>query len=382
MKKLLLSILLLIPFVSNAQDFYDDDIYYNSSSKPKVAKQKKETPKSVYNKTVEDHDFKSPTYENYNSSSRDVDEYNRRGGIYKQNDTTQLKQERKSSNDVFEYTERLERFDNPNIITESDDEDLKELYYANDVNIYIGTPSVHIDFFDPWDSWYRPYSWGFGWNYGGFSWGFNSWSGPYWSWNFSYWGPSYYPPYYYPHYYPPYYPYYPHYDPYYPYYPSYSHRYNSNGRRPFGGSHGSNSTVNSGRRPMSSSYSSSRSNGRRPSQSNYERTHHKTYNPAQGNSNVNTDRRRPGTSYYNGGRGNRSNNEYNRNNSNNHNRRYNNSNSPERKYELERPSSSRRQPSFNNNSNSSHRGGFSSGSHRGGGGGRGSFGGGGRGDRR
>lgn len=358
MKKRAIFILtcLLSSGVMFGQGYYDDDIYYNASKAK--AEKKAEQKKSAV--SYESGDFEAPVYQVYNNSNRDVDEYNRRGGVYSDtlsNDTTA------NSPDVFEYTERIERFDNPDIIKSSNDEALKELYYANDVNIYIGTPStvVSFDVLDPWYSGWGYSSWAWGYypyRYGYYGW--NSWYSPYYSpyycgWYDPFWGPGYWNyPYHYPH----------------------SHyawggsrpatRYSGTGRRPFGGNPGATvATHNGGRLPNGVRYNSNRATGRRPSASSYSRPDNnryvnpssgRTYNGYRGSSNRNN-------SYRNNNDADRFNyNSFNNNNSNRNSNSYRNNNSR----------STYNTPNYNRgNSGSGYRGGSSSG------GGRGSFGGGG-----
>ena len=157
----------LTPLLVSGQSYYDDDIYYNPSKVKKT--EKREVKKQ---KTEETADFEEPTYQVYTSNPRDVDEYNRRGA-YKVSADTISADTVVANPDVFQYTERMERFDNPTIVVSSDDSRLKELYYADNVNIYVGTPSVTWSiggFYDPWyspcyrSSWYyNSWDWSFGW---------------------------------------------------------------------------------------------------------------------------------------------------------------------------------------------------------------------------
>ena len=105
---LLIILSLLTTVTVSAQGYYDDDIYYD----PSKAKEEKE---AIYKEKLEEYmnsdeykNMASPTYQVYNNSPRDVDEYNRRGGIYAIADTLQTDSTAISgNNDVFEYTERI-----------------------------------------------------------------------------------------------------------------------------------------------------------------------------------------------------------------------------------------------------------------------------------
>lgn len=353
---------LLPSFYTVGQSYYDDDIYYDAS-KAKEEKIQLVPASETRVETIYTEDVEEPTYQVYNNSPRDVDEYNRRGGIYAQKDTVSAPESEET--DVFAYTEKIERFDNPEIIRNSDDDRLKELYYAGDVNIYIGTPSttyVAFDFFSPWyspwyNTWYSPWhysSWYYSpWSY---SWGYY----PY-GWYDPFWGHGWY----YPHHH---------------YYSHHHHNhwgggypnryYSDNGRRPFGGGRSSGYSSNSGRRPMTTSgrYDTRTTTGRRPSSSSYIPTtrptqtapsNHRTTTYTNGYRGGATTVDRPSTINTNRNNGGR----INRNTTPSYNNRNNNSN---------------RTPSFNNSRPTTNRGGGFRGSS---GGGRGSFGGG-RGGRR
>ncbi|MDD6869058.1 MAG: hypothetical protein PUE39_05825 [bacterium] len=263
-----------------AQDYYDDDIYYDASKEKKPVKVEATPDAYIYpDKAV---DFNEPVYEAYNAGLRDVDEYNRRGGIYAVRDSVPTDSVSAVDSDVFQYTERLERFDNPSIVVLSGDDRLQELYYANDVNIYIGTPTTFVSpFAAPYVSWNSWYGWDYGWTWGYtpyyyrpyYSWGYYDpyWYSPYYSWNWC-WGY----PYHHHHHHYHYYDYHPHHWDYAWHSPR---RYNDGGSRSYGGnrsgissrrpssgsmashgsgSFGSNSRISNGRRPSSSAYSSSR----------------------------------------------------------------------------------------------------------------------------
>ena len=338
--------------VSFAQGYYDDDIYYD----PDEAKKEKE---ALYKEKMKEYmnsdeykNLAAPTYQVYNTNPRDVDEYNRRGGIYAYADTLAADSTVASGdNDVFEYTERIERFENPEIITSSDDELLKELYYANDVNIYVGTPSTYLSFgfYDPW---YYPYGWG---PYYSTYWAWDLWYRPYYyGWYDPFWGPGYwhYPYHYYPHYGWT--------------HPAPARHYSTAGRRPYGGTAGTQPNVGGGRRPSGGvgGYNSNRTTGRRPSSSTYTRP----------SSNENSSIFNNGM--FNGGTVNRNFNGYRGNsNSNSNIFRYNNNSTSRGNSSINRNNGTTRRQSF---TTPSYRGGSSSGGYRGGssGGGRGSFGGG------
>lgn len=154
-----------------AQDF--DDIYFDSS------KEKKST------KTIDQ------SYQNsrHFSSNRDIDEYNRRGNYLWSQDSMAYDTIQNSQD--FKYTERIKRFYNPSVITESNDSSLIDMYVYTrpEVNIIIGTPSYYspwgtfycgyydYGFYDPWCGWRDP------WYYSSF---YYPWGRPLWhsAWRF------------------------------------------------------------------------------------------------------------------------------------------------------------------------------------------------------
>lgn len=262
----------LTPMVMSGQSYYDDDIYYNPSKVKKT-----ETPEVVRPQNVETAEFDAPTYQVYTTSPRDIDEYNRRNARLSPSDSIPSDSIASTYNpDMFQYTERMERFDNPTLVVSSNDSRLKELYYTDNVNIYVGTPSVTWSFGGFYDPWYSPYRPSWYWGSWDWSWGWSA-CRPYYGWYDPFWEPSY--GYYgwgyswgYPHH---------HYHPYYAG-PGYYHRdYTDGGRRSFGSSHypsgrrpelsggdryrGSDSYRSTGRRPSSTLYSPSTTN--RPSYS-------------------------------------------------------------------------------------------------------------------
>lgn len=149
----------------------------------------------------------------------DVDRYNRRGsflvGEPQQADTL-------GTGDTFAYTRRIERYHNPEVVTESGDTTLVDYYYtapaAQNVNIYVvdNTPSIYYNWawrygnpwywnvYGPayvgWGGWgYSPYwdpYWSYGyhpyWNYG-WGWGWDPYWDYGWGWGHSHWGGGWYP---------------------------------------------------------------------------------------------------------------------------------------------------------------------------------------------
>lgn len=136
-------------------------------------------------------------------NGRDVDEYNRRNN-YENYDTTGYASAFNENQGDFSNTQRIERFYNPDIVINSNDNDLITLYYDSTptVNLTIGSswwgPSIgwgwsgwygprwSYSYYDPWfySSWYGPHwyaGWSWGWYDPLFSWGWG-WSDPFWGW--------------------------------------------------------------------------------------------------------------------------------------------------------------------------------------------------------
>lgn len=188
--------------------YYDDDIYYDASKSKaeKKAAEKKQaaSSKSVYVVNGKTSVADYPAADTYivtpgATLNIDVDTYNRRGQFLVSDSVSADNAE----NGDFTFTQRIERFHNPDVVSGSSDDDLKEVYsYAmsqpQNINIYV------IDN-DPWDFYGPSWSWRYGntwywnsWYYPSYSWGWNHWGwDPYWSWSWgSAWGPAYYPAYY------------------------------------------------------------------------------------------------------------------------------------------------------------------------------------------
>ena len=192
MKANLLNMLLMscaTTFSVAAQDY--DDIYYDSSqesaSPAKVETVESDNAKqavlTVDDGVVADY-FTADQTADWNGGNivdlRDVDEYNRRGGGnsgYAGQDETAGEVAADSSaiagenGDTFQYTERIRRFHDPDVIADLDDEETVDLYVYTrpDVNIIVGSPTTA--YVSPWgatlsfntwgwyDVWYDPWYW-------------------------------------------------------------------------------------------------------------------------------------------------------------------------------------------------------------------------------
>ena len=191
-KKVTLLVALTLPLAValNGQGLYDD-IYYNPKTDTKkaetVIKRGNTSSNGVYYRSVADYPA-ADTYTVVTKSTRNVDEYNRRG-IFATADSVPADS---TQTDNFAYTRRIEQFYNPAIVSGSNDDELATLYYAEpaNVNIYVNSPGYW-----GWNYPYYGYGWGSPWY--GPSWYGNRGSGPSWSgaWNWGWghswgWGPA------------------------------------------------------------------------------------------------------------------------------------------------------------------------------------------------
>lgn len=252
------AIFVAVPARVFAQDY--DDIYYTPKSKTET-KQKAKTSTKQYTPTPD-----YPAADTYTPSSytltpvtdSQLDAYNRRG-VYQ--DTVGAVSVPVDELGEFEYTRRIERYHNPDVVTNTNDPDLIDYYYSQPsttsvTNIYVNNPGVYYDPYDyyyGWNNVYRytsPWYWSTYWS-PSWSIGWDPFWGPSWSWS---WGSSWgwYPPHHHHHWYPAYHP--NHYPGYHPghHYPNYGH---GNNWRP--SSPGSN-------RPHPAAGSASGTTGRRP----------------------------------------------------------------------------------------------------------------------
>lgn len=191
----------------SAQD-YDDDIYYNpSKAKPQTKSQPSTATRAgnstYYGGTPSGYTTDYPSADSYtvmpgSGVNIDVDTYNRRG-IFA---TDSAKVDPQTAEN-FEYTRQIERFYNPDVVAQSPDQDLADIYYSAPAQIninvvapdYWGYPYSPAYYSSAW-YWGTPRSWWYynnPWYYDSWAWGWGpSWSwgwGPSWSWNWG-WGPS------------------------------------------------------------------------------------------------------------------------------------------------------------------------------------------------
>ena len=177
---LIISVLMVLVAapMSVADNYNNDDIYYTETKAKK--KTKKEKAKKIVKDTPTEENY---NYEDYNSGYelRDVDEYNRRGAYdYSYSYTDSLPYD---SMRGYTYTNRIERFYNPNVVDGSGNQELIDSYNENnsEINIYIDPSwypyrynsrwgfSIGFTFpyyWDPyWDyyRWYNPWTWTWGW---------------------------------------------------------------------------------------------------------------------------------------------------------------------------------------------------------------------------
>ncbi len=213
------TILLAAAFTATSQDF--DDIYYNpSTAKAKAERKAKKDALKAQRQAVIISEAEASSYDYapadlYSDAvgagtAISVDEYNRRG-IFAVADTSQITAESGENGD-FTYTQRIQRFHNPEVV--ANDEEVA-LYIAQQpettVNIIVNDPGYYGYWGSPWRynsvwgydpfwgpswAWGYPSYWGWGyypaWSWGpswAWSWGWGGW-GPSWSWGWGGWGPA------------------------------------------------------------------------------------------------------------------------------------------------------------------------------------------------
>lgn len=196
-KKAILSTGLMLGCIclATAQGYYDDDIYYDPSkdtkSKQINASVQKERKLRQQQEAAEQQRLQQQAYQqlyqqyygNYDptlgggdfaaadtyapdasGSMRNVDEYNRRGNYSRRDTSAQALPKQ----DEFAYTQRIEKYHNPDIISSVNDPELVDYYYSSansqpEINIYMTTPGCGPYYnawaWNAWDPyWYGP-SW-------------------------------------------------------------------------------------------------------------------------------------------------------------------------------------------------------------------------------
>lgn len=180
---------------ASAQSDYDD-IYYNPKTvKPAPKKKAAAAPKV----TIADFPAAGDYTVISGSSTRDLDEYNRRG-IFAPVTVADTVPADSLAADPWTYTRMIERFDNPDVVLVQRDDDLTALYYDSDdtdINIYFnGYPAYGYNPYWGYGTYPYGYNWGWYnpyWAYGpSWGWGYR----PYWSWGYGPgwgwgWGPDY-----------------------------------------------------------------------------------------------------------------------------------------------------------------------------------------------
>lgn len=191
MKRFLTLILAIVPLLAMAQD----DLYFTPAKKAKVKKEQPTTSMAAKATTVE----KAATVD-YNSCSRDEDDYNRRysfgganqnaGGAYADyasDDSLNYRIDTVYVTDYdlndpsleYRYSRRLLRFHTPHNYSL-----IRNPYYWDLVYGY-GAYDYLYDWYDPW---YWSYGWGYGWSWGPW----DCWYGGIWGYHhlhhWSYWG--------------------------------------------------------------------------------------------------------------------------------------------------------------------------------------------------
>lgn len=194
---ILCGMFLPMAFGAVAQD-YEDDLYYSPSrarAQEQARAQAEAAAREAAGLGAADHYTQGSSM----PLKMDVDTYNRRNVA-----ATASQQFDGGNAGNFNYTHRIERFHNPDVVSASNDTALIDYYYSTpttqDINVYVINNVDPVGSFWNWPSynywnwgWNYPY-WRFGWNSWtgwdfGFNWGYRPWWGPAWGpgWN---WGPS------------------------------------------------------------------------------------------------------------------------------------------------------------------------------------------------
>lgn len=194
-----------------AQSYYDDDIYYDASKAPKKEVKKQQPRQQPQQQTLYYYDGSEyvpwtqagnyPAASEYaptGSSTRDVDEYNRRGAYAQSERPDSISLAEFEQMSAMSNTERLARFHDSQAAQEASGtiayDDLGNEYYADNNGggggsttiVTVPTSSVSLNFGVGYPYYYN--SWYGGWPYYSYSWPYSSW---YWNdWYGPGWGPS------------------------------------------------------------------------------------------------------------------------------------------------------------------------------------------------
>lgn len=202
-----------------AQSYYDDDIYYDASKAPKKEVKKQQPRQQPQQQALYYYDGSEyvpwtqagnyPAASEYaptGSSTRDVDEYNRRGNYAQSDRPDSISLAEFEQMSAMSNTERLARFHDSQAAQEASGtvayDDLGNEYYAGNNGggggtttiVTVPTSSVSFNFGVGYPYYYN--SWYGGWPYYSYSWPYsswywNDWYGPGWGWGPSWaWGPS------------------------------------------------------------------------------------------------------------------------------------------------------------------------------------------------
>ncbi|MDE6693618.1 MAG: hypothetical protein K2K05_09560, partial [Muribaculaceae bacterium] len=129
--------LMALPTIASAQNYYDDDIYYNPSKE--IAKPIQTTKTTTTTPTYYGDPLDYPAADTYivnTGSTRDVDEYNRRGQFLV---TDSVVTETVTTTDTYANTRKIQRFHNEGIIDGISNDDYAT-YVITDpavLNVYV-----------------------------------------------------------------------------------------------------------------------------------------------------------------------------------------------------------------------------------------------------
>lgn len=169
---------------ASAQNYYDDDIYFDPS---KATKKEQKSVNTSYDNAYGNYttitttptgttitNYPGPeTYTVVTTNTRDVDEYNRRGGY----ESADLSQDLAVvSSDPYYYSRQLARFDNPDLLTQINDSIAQEIALSDPEIINVTINNYSTGYNSP-NYWLNPWPWSYRWGYGYSSY----WSNLYWN---------------------------------------------------------------------------------------------------------------------------------------------------------------------------------------------------------
>ena len=201
LSSLLIAAAIAAPAASASSWDDEDDIYYNPSQQ---SRQQQQLQTNYVPNTVIDYPAATTYVATGGGLQMSVDDYNRRGQFLVP-DTVISSDSTELGGDSYQYTRRIERFYNSDIVSGSGNQALVDSYYSTEANSGADQINVYvINDYPSWGySWAYPYSyymwtnpyyygWSYAYPYYGWSWSWGFYD-PYYTWSWG-WSPCY--PYY------------------------------------------------------------------------------------------------------------------------------------------------------------------------------------------